>query len=148
MNGRKILDLSVSTYVELWNMSDQTINGSLQVSYETKYNLQIPPNPPITLGDLFQGRYVRHDPVGRSVVVSGVIGNVSLGPNNSEYRVFKCGTVKYSFDAGDASAFISSPLSLSGETLSVVSGAGYRMLWNGQLVDQSRELPCIGILPI
>ncbi|HSP43819.1 MAG TPA: hypothetical protein VLO11_13175, partial [Luteolibacter sp.] len=44
-NGRKFMVLSATVYVELWNMTNVPVSGEAQVSYETKYQFQIPPNP-------------------------------------------------------------------------------------------------------
>lgn len=133
---RKYVDLSVSTYVELWNMTNVVVEGKAAISYETKYGFQLPPNPNLfSLGDLSNatnqataltqsGGYYWYAPF-----------PVKLEPN--EYRVFKCGTINYSINAASSSEFITSPMTLSGETLGI-SGAGYRMRWNDRLVDQSR----------
>jgi hypothetical protein len=133
--GRKIMDLSVSTYVEVWNMTNKTVSGSMEVSYETKYQFQIPPNPNFpNLGDLTKA------PGHNLVQKDGnwwypAIAVQNLRPN--EYRVFKCGTVNFSFDAVSSSEFIASPILLGGE-VNGASGAGYKMRWNNLLVDQSR----------
>ena len=133
-NGRKYLDLSVSTYVELWNMTNQPVRGTAEVSYETKYSFAIPPNPNLYyLNDLSKAtanNLTQKD--GYSWYPSF---EVDLKPD--EYRVYKCGTVNFSYDAVSASEFISSPLTLGGETFGR-SGAGYRFRWNGKFIDQSR----------
>lgn len=132
-NGRKFMDLSVSIYVELWNMSNVPVDGKAQVSYETKYGFQIPPNPNFfTLDDLSRATHNLIESDGYRWFPAI---NVNLRPN--EYRVFKCGTVTYSYDAVSSSEFIASPLTLTGESYAA-RGAGYRMRWNGQIVDQSR----------
>jgi len=134
INGRKFLDLSVSIYVELWNMSNVPVEGQAQVSYETKYGFQIPPNPnPYSLHDLSRAAHNLVESEGYRWFPAI---NVTLQPN--EYRVFKCGTVNYSYDAVSSSEFIASPLILSGETFAS-RGSGYRMRWNGKMVDQSRS---------
>jgi type II secretory pathway pseudopilin PulG len=132
-NGRKFLVLSVSIYVELWNMSNVPVDGRAQVSYETKYGFQIPPNPNFfTLDDLSRAAHNLTESDGYRWFPDF---SVTLQPN--EYRVFKCGTVTYTYDAVSSSEFIASPLILSGESYAA-RGAGYRMRWNGEIVDQSR----------
>ncbi|MEX1049168.1 MAG: hypothetical protein WED15_06550 [Akkermansiaceae bacterium] len=133
VDGRKFMDLSVSIYVELWNMTNVSVNGQAQVSYETKYGFQIPPNPNFfTFDDLSRATHNLVESEGYRWFPAF---NVSLQPN--EYRVVKCGTVTYSYDAVSSSEFIASPLNLTGESYAA-GGAGYRMRWNGKMVDQSR----------
>lgn len=132
--GRKYVDFSVTTYVELWNMTNVPVDGSAEITYETRYFFQIPPDPnPYRLGDL-------------SNAVSSNLSDqngykwfpkfrVELKPN--EFRVFKCGTVYYSFNFETPSEDVETTLNLTGE-ISASSGAGYRMRWNDKMVDQSR----------
>lgn len=131
-NGRKYLVLSVSTYVELWNMSDQTVSGNAEVSYETAYKFPLGANPEVSLADLSSATPALAESDGRRWF-SPI--PVMLNPN--EYRVITCGTITYKIDAGPSSVFIPSPLVLEGETFGV-SGAGYRIKWNGKTIDQSR----------
>jgi type II secretory pathway pseudopilin PulG len=133
---RKFVDLSVTTYVELWNMTNVVVEGSAAVSYETKYGFQLPPNPNLfSLGDLSNATNLASTLTQSGGYYWFAPFPVKLQPN--EYRVFKCGTVNYSINAASSSEFVTSPMTLSGETLGV-SGAGYRMRWNDRLVDQSR----------
>lgn len=130
---RKFLDLSTTVYVELWNMSNVPVSGQAQISYETKYRFQIPPNPNlVSLDDLSRASHSLSQSAGYNWFPAC---NVTLQPN--EYRVFKCGTVNYSWDAAPASGFITSPIDLTGESFAA-GGSGYRMRWNGRLVDQTR----------
>ena len=131
-NGRKYLILSVSTYVELWNMSNQAVCGNAEFSYETAYNFPLGANPEVSLADLDNATPALAESDGRRWFPPIA---VMLKPN--EYRVITCGTITYKIDAGPSSAFIPSPLVLEGETFGA-SGAGYRMKWNGKTVDQSR----------
>jgi type II secretory pathway pseudopilin PulG len=131
-NGRKFIILSATTYAELWNMSDQTISGSCELSYETKYEFPLGANPSVTFDDMADATPKLPESEGYRWFPAI---SVSLRPN--EYKVFNFGTVTYKFDAGPAAVFVPSPLELGGETYGS-SDAGYRMKWNGQLVDQSR----------
>jgi type II secretory pathway pseudopilin PulG len=131
-NGRKFLVLSATVYVELWNMTNIPVQGTAEISYENRYQFQIPPNPNFfNLGDLThaQPKLAQSDGYHWFPPLT-----VSLQPN--EYRLFKCGTITYTFDAVSASEWISSPLNLSGETYAA-QGSGYRLRWNGRIVDQS-----------
>ncbi|MBC8128571.1 MAG: hypothetical protein H8M99_15640 [Gloeobacteraceae cyanobacterium ES-bin-144] len=132
-DGRKILELTVNTYVELWNMTDTAVEGLAEVSYETKFKLQISPNP---------NAFSLDDPTNAMPKLTEDQGyrwfppvEVSLQPN--EYRVFNCGTLTFSFDVAPASDFIASPIELTGD-FDVPESIGYRMKWNGKWADQSR----------
>jgi hypothetical protein len=136
VGGRKYLDLSTTVFVELWNMTNVPIQGQAQVSYENRYSFQIPPNPNhFSLHDL---TYATHDLVESDGYRWFPAFAVNLQPN--EYRVYRCGTVNYSFDAvsvGPPEQYIASPLILGGESFAA-NGSGYRMRWNGIMADQSR----------
>lgn len=130
---RKFLDLSTTIFVELWNMTNLPVQGRAEVSYENNYSFQIPPNPnPVSLADLSTASHSLTRSDGHWWFPAF---NVSLAPN--EYRAYRCGTVSYSFDAVSAAEWIASPLILGGETYAE-RGSGYRMRWNGVLVDQAR----------
>jgi len=131
-NGRVYVLLSASTYVELWNMTDQEVTGEAEVSYETKYEFPLGANPSITLDDLDEAE---HNLTERDGFRWFPPIPVSLLPN--QYRVINCGTVKYKIDAGPASLFVPSPVTLGGEQFGA-SGAGYRLRWNQQLIDAPR----------
>jgi hypothetical protein len=132
-NGRKRLILKVNTYVELWNMTDHEVSGEAELSYETRYRFQIPPNPNFLRLDDFTHASPQLVDSGGYRWFPAI--EVNLRPN--EYRVFNCGTVTYDFDAAPATGFIASPISLTGDSLEPES-IGYRMRWNGILADQSR----------
>jgi hypothetical protein len=131
-NGRVYVLISANTYVELWNMTNQTVEGEAEVSYETRYRLEVGANPDLTLHDLSEADHELIEWNGHRWFPAIT---VSLAPN--QYRLIHCGTVRYRIDAGPASLFVPSPLTLSGEVFGK-SGAGYRLKWNGQLVDGSR----------
>jgi hypothetical protein len=135
-DGRKFLELSTTVYVELWNMNHVAVSGRAQVSYENRYTFRIAPNPnDISLDDLTHATHNLVESDGRHWFPAF---QVDLQPN--EYRVYKCGTVFYTFDAvsaADPEEWIASPLILGGET-HAAQGSGYRMRWNGVMVDQSR----------
>lgn len=133
VGGRKYLDLSTTVFVELWNMTNVPIQGQVQVSYENRYTFRIPPNPnDISLHDLTNAT---HNLVESDGYRWFPAFQVNLQPN--EYRVYRCGTVNYSYDAVSAAEWIASPLVLGGEA-DAARGSGYRMRWNGTMVDQSR----------
>jgi hypothetical protein len=134
-DGRKFVVLSATTYVELWNMSDQTASGEAELTYETAYSFPLGANPGIELDD----PTLLDDPD----VVTATLEKrndrywfapftVNLQPN--EYRVYQVGKVTYKIDAGPSSIWIPSPLELGGDD----GRTGYRMRWNEQLADQAR----------
>jgi hypothetical protein len=131
-NGRVYVLLSASTYVELWNMTDQEISGEAEVSYETKYEFPLGANPSITLDDLDEAEHNLTELDGFRWFPPIP---VTLLPN--QYLILNCGTVKYKIDAGPASLFVPSPVTLGGEQYGA-SGAGYRLRWNRQLIDAPR----------
>lgn len=130
--GRKYLVLSASTYVELWNMSDKELTGDAEISFETGYKFPLGANPEVTLADLTDATPKLAEKDGYRWFP---VQKITLKPN--EYRLITGGTVTYKIDAGPSSVFIPSPLVLEGETFGV-SKAGYRLRWNGRIVDQSR----------
>ena len=131
--NRKFLDLSTTIYVELWNMTNLPVEGLAQVSYENGYTFKIPPNPnDISLRDL---NNANHNLINSEGFWWFPAFPVTLQPN--EYRVYRCGTVNYSFDAVSSNEWVSSPLILGGES-HAARGSGYRMRWNGKLLDQAR----------
>lgn len=134
VKGRKYLILEVSTYAELWNMTNKEIkesDGEVQVSYETKYKFPLPPNPEVSLNDftnatpkLAEADGYRWFPKFR----------VHLMPD--QYTVVKCGTVTYTIDVGPSSGYILSPITMVGEE-NGASQAGFRIKWNDKIVDRS-----------
>lgn len=132
--GRKYLFLEVSTYAELWNMTNKEIkeaDGEIQVSYETKYKFQLPPIPEVSLDDLTNATPVLTESDGYRWFPGF---RVNLKPD--QYKVIKCGTITYKIDVGPSSKFISSPITMGGEE-NGASQAGFRIKWNGKIVDRS-----------
>ncbi|MBB5349900.1 Tfp pilus assembly protein PilV [Haloferula luteola] len=136
VDGRKYVSLSGEVFVELWNMTNQEVTGEFQLSYETNYTFSLGVIPDLNLG----GDDLLGDPDVATPQLDKNDGyywfpsqNITMRPN--EYRVISCGEVFYKIDAGPASAWVTSPMTLMGEDQGEV---GYRMRWNGVIVDQSR----------
>lgn len=130
---RTYIDFLCTVYAELWNTTNVPVDGDVEISYETKYQLQIPPNPnPFQLGDLAHAVHNLADGDGYKWFPKI---KVKLEPN--EYRLYLCGLVRYSFDVGPLGVAFANSQTLFGE-LSASPRSGYRMRWNGKLVDQSR----------
>ncbi|WP_367871408.1 hypothetical protein [Luteolibacter sp. Populi] len=137
-NGRLYAVFSVGTFPELWNMTDQTVSGMAQLSFETDLTFQVGPIPSISFEDL-----VTDNTVAAPVAVEEEgykwqpAFQVTLRPN--EIKVYACRT-EFKIDVGSASDFIAGPLTLAvnGAPISADGGSGYRFRWNGKMVDQSR----------
>jgi len=132
--GRVYLDFSCSVYVELWNMTNVPVKGDAEITYETTYGIEIPPDPnPFRLDDL--SRANPHNLTSKNGYHWFPTLSVNLQPN--EYRLFKCGTVSFSFDVGPEGTAVGNYLTFPGET-NTAPRSGYRMRWNDKLVDESR----------
>lgn len=150
-NGRKIIELSVTLYAELWNMSNQQIIGrDIQLSHETKYRASVGVNPNGVNFSQLQfatPRPQEHNGYSwvRPVKVNGVeIANYSTASvhpeivlNPNDYKLITFEKILYKFDVGPSSFYISSPVSMFGEEYGATQ-AGYRLWWNGKIVDKSR----------
>ena len=136
VNGRKKLVLSGTVYAELWNMTDKPVSGEFQMTYETNYSFDLGVMPNLNLGS---PGYLDNPSVTKPTLAKSEgyywlpVQTVSLSPN--QYKVINCGTVTYEIDAGPSSVFVTSPIVLRGEDQGQV---GYRMKWNGTIVDQAR----------
>lgn len=122
--------LSASTYVELWNLTDQTVSGEVQVTHDTRYRVELGADPNLILEDHMSEATPKL--VNQDGSYWFPAKTVTLKAN--EYLVIHCGTVTYRLLAGE---FVLSPLVLSDEEFGQ-SGSGYKMKWNGQIVDWSR----------
>ena len=132
--GRKYAIIEVTTYAELWNMTDKEIkdtDGQIEVSYETKYEFPLYPNPSVSLNDLTNATATLTESDGYRWFPAFT---VNLKPD--QYKVVKCGTVIYKIDGGSSSGFILSPITMGGEE-DGASKAGFRIKWNGKIVDRS-----------
>lgn len=131
--GRKYVVLKVATYVELWNMTDQPVSGTAEFTHDTRYKFPLGANPEVSLADMSEVTPVltKSDDAYWFPPVSAI----TLKPN--EYRMFTCGEVTYKLDAGPSSVFVPQNLLLEGERYGE-SQAGYKLKWNGQIVDNAR----------
>lgn len=131
--GRKYVVLKVATYAELWNMTDQPVSGTAELTHDTRYTLKIGVNPEeIKLAEMSTATPSLTQSSGYHWLPPIYL---SLHPN--EYRVVNFGEVTYKLDAGNSSFLVPSPLTLKHEKYGI-SGAGYQLKWNGRRVDQSR----------
>lgn len=107
-----VITVRVTTYVELWNPSNQTISGSFALENDNKHVIKIPPaaSAPFTS--------VTHAPQ-----------TVTIPPNG--FGVYLCGFKDYTFPVG---AFPPSTLEFPSDT----STSTYRLRWNTRLVDWAR----------
>jgi hypothetical protein len=137
--SRTYVTIVVSVYAELWNMTNQPVSGRAQLSYETQYSMQIGAIPDINLSDpdlLFDPAVTQTnilEPPPNDNTLWFPEFDVSLRPN--EYRVYKLGEARIKIDAGAASLFVPSPLDVNNDDN---QQSGYKMRWNGTLVDFSK----------
>ena len=147
-NGRKFAVISASTYIELWNMTDQDIAPvDAKLTFETHYTAMFGLNPKaFDFGD----PAVLRNPTIVTATPSPLVEDAGsfwasfrlatpLKPN--EYRIIKVTQVTYKIDAADAAEFIASPTVLGGDDGASSNGrSSYKLMWNGKLIDQSRGL--------
>ncbi len=136
-NGRLYVVITAFTYPELWNMTDQTVSGMAQLSFETKYTFSVGAVPDIALQS-FAGDPKTATPA--ATLEDGYYWQpafeVKLKPN--EIKVYTC-KIDLKIDVGAASDFVAGPLTLVAAGTSSADGqSGYRLRWNGKMVDQSR----------
>ncbi len=104
--------IRVTSYIELWNLSQQNITGSIQLENINRHTIRIPPAGNHTFSP------VTYPPQ-----------QVNIPPNG--FRVLECGFTDYPFPVG---AFPPSTLDYPSDTF----GSSYRLRWNGTLVDWAR----------
>jgi hypothetical protein len=124
---------TVGTFVELWNLSDQPVEGEAQVSFETKFDFPLGANPSVSFEE------AAADPAVASPVAVREDGylwhpprQVVLQPNEMRVIPFR---IRLKIDAG-AGTFLGSPLQIFSGNYD--GSSGYRLRWNGRVVDQSR----------
>ena len=132
-NGITYAIFSVGTFVELWNLSDQRIEGDAQVSFETKFDFPLGANPSVS----FEQAAV--DPAVATPVAIRSDGylwhpaqRISLQPNEMRVIPFR---IRLKIDAG-AGTYLGSPLQIFSGNYD--GNSGYQFRWNGRVVDRSR----------
>jgi hypothetical protein len=104
--------IRVTTYIELWNLTQQSISGSMQLENINRHTIRIPPAANHTF-----------TPVTYSAQP------VSIPPNG--FKVVDCGFSDYQFPVG---AFPPSTLDYPSDTFT----SSYRLRWNSNVVDWAR----------
>ncbi|WP_193210475.1 type IV pilus modification PilV family protein [Luteolibacter marinus] len=134
-DGRLFVVITVSTFVELWNMTNQPVEGEGQVSFETKFDFVSGANPGIVFEEQAE------DPEVATPVATKEDGylwhqpfQVTLKPD--EYQVYPS-RIQLKIDVGPASGFVQSPIQIYSNQQDQHSG--YHFRWNKQIVDQSRS---------
>ncbi len=107
------LTIRVSTYLELWNPSNQTISGTMQFENINLHKIRIPPAAEHTFA-----------------AVTFPPQQVTIAPNG--FAVIFCGNNDYTFPLG---AFPPSTLDFPSPDTRTSS---YRLRWNGAIVDWAR----------
>ncbi|MEO5713165.1 MAG: hypothetical protein ABIT37_06725 [Luteolibacter sp.] len=146
---RKYLLWQMIVFVELWNHSNQKVEGQANVSYENKFRI-------VGIGtepqEDFDSKNVLDDPV-QAVANPGLSNSdgkywsaplgmsgsskVVLEPN--QYQFYRAVTIDYKIDIDTASRYYDDkyPFQLNEVTM---GASGISMKWNGRLVDRSDKL--------
>ncbi len=124
-----IIKLNVATYAELWNMSDQTISGRVQMTHETHYKCSVKEQAHFADLSMLETE-PKLDESDRHQWFPEM--SIELQPN--EYRVFKFGEVIYTIDAGAAKITANNPLKLENDDF---GKSNYHLRWNGKMVDRA-----------
>jgi hypothetical protein len=143
-DGRKILGFKIIRCVELWNMSDQPIEGTAQVSYEVDLRPQTgigaSPNRYSfddfdLLSDANQVTHTLEWDADEGKFWSAPV-QVELGPN--QYKFYQFAEVDYELDVGDSSIWIPGG---SQFVLSENEGSrGMSLRWNGAVIDRAGKI--------
>ncbi|NJM36552.1 MAG: hypothetical protein HC845_01015 [Akkermansiaceae bacterium] len=130
-DGQQYAEVIVTTYAELWNMTDQVVSGQMQFTHDTKYELHVGNMRRASLADI-PSEEPALEKEGEFYWLPAKL--ITLNPN--QYLLVNCGEVKYKLAIGPSSPDISR-FTLKGENFGK-SGAQYRLKWNGKIVDQTR----------
>ncbi len=112
------VQIRVSTFVELWNPSQQAIQGSVTFTNENRHQITIPPTGTQTFSSVTYPNATN----------PRLNSPVSIPPNG--FAVIAVGENTYEFRIG---AFPPSQL-----TFSTTTTSDYKLTWNGVLVDSAR----------
>lgn len=137
-NGRLFVVFTVTTYPELWNMTDQTVSGMAQLSFESDYSFDIG-----AIAGISFSQYAADSKVATPAATFEDGYNwqppfqVTLKPN--EIKVYTC-KIDFKIDVGPSTDFVAGPLTLAAIGPVAADGnTGYHLRWNGKIVDQSRK---------
>lgn len=126
-NGRKYALFSATVFVELWNMTNQPVAGTMEVTYENNFKASIDSNPNVNFGNM---EYAVDPMLGAKDGYYWFPGlSVQLEPN--QLKMFKCGVVN--FEVEYTSDKMASPLTIPPDPS--VTNSGFHMKWNGKVVD-------------
>lgn len=143
VNSRNILKFDVNLYTELWNLTNQPVTGSSQVSYEVDMRLSgvgaaaqgRPFDDPVILDDPNRST---HNLVKSDGLYWSQPFDVSLGPD--QYQMYHVARVQYSIDVGPSSIDPGNAFDMS--EVEGVTGMSHR--WGAQQVER---IPSIIRLP-
>jgi hypothetical protein len=142
-NGKKYVSVSVRSYAELWNMTDQVAEGQVNVSYENFYELVIQcidktsKNPAIFPDLIYPLKDLSNAATNGLFESEGYqwfpSQMVTMQPN--EYRLLSFGPVTYEIEVCDAKYDIVNPIEFNKDKTGKFP-ASFRLRWNGEMVDQ------------
>lgn len=139
---------TVEHFCELWNMNNHQVEGDVEFRFENAYSMDVLFEELTFSGDVLANQggpasnrswsvhSMVRDP--RENAFYSPARRVSLLPN--ERRLIRVGAVRYGLRIGDRSAFLppnSSGMAFVDTIREQVPNQGYRMRWNGQVVERS-----------
>ncbi len=128
-DGRQYAEIIVTTYAELWNMTNLVISGEMQFTHDTKYELHVEKEIRASLEDMESAKPSLEKADGSYWLPAK---SITLNPN--QYSLINCGEVRYKLDIGPSSK-IATNFTLKGD----ISGTTYQLKWNGRVIDRARE---------
>lgn len=138
-NGRMRLDWQMILFVELWNHTNQEVNGSFRVSYENGFR---PPaigagvtgdrfDDPLLLDDLLQ---TKHSLTKIGARYWTEPRTIMLLPN--QYQFYKATTVNYFMDVGSLKTTLQNQFNIYED----LGASGISLKWNDREVDRNDKL--------
>jgi hypothetical protein len=124
-----VVKLNVATYAELWNMSDQNISGTVQMTHETHYKCSW--KQQASFADLGM---LETEPILLAFDGHRWLPEISIELLPNEQRVYKFGEVIYKIDVGAAKITAANPLKLDGDDF---GESNYHLRWNGNIIDRA-----------
>jgi hypothetical protein len=128
VGGRQYAEIIVTTYAELWNMTDQLVSGEIKFTHDTRYQLYVAGSLKGSLEDMSTTRPILEQEDGSYWFPART---VTLNPN--QYVLLNCGELKYKIELGPSSPQIEK-ITLEDES----SHVNYKLKWNGQVIDHAR----------
>lgn len=150
LKGRKVMLWQMILFVELWNHTNQKVEGDASVTYENKFT--VPGIGAGTTGGYFDGDDMLADPAQSTAVPPlkksdgyywtgplAVAGKTKVQLEPNQYQFYRAVTVNYAIDVGSSSAYIPTGTQFSLRETQVAA-SGISLKWNNKIVDRSNRL--------